>query len=69
MDQAGIAVWVVTAPRLALHAVMGLHAATVLMDHAAMDLHAVTVPMDHAVMDLHAVQATGLKDSVAGQKR
>ena len=34
-----------------------------------MDLHAVTVPMDHAVMDLHAVQATGLKDSVAGQKR
>ena len=39
------------------------------MDHAAMDLHAVTVPMDHAVMDLHAVQATGLKDSVAGQKR
>ena len=48
---------------------MDLHAVTVLMDHAAMDLHAVTVPMDHAVMDLHAVQATGLKDSVAGQKR
>ena len=51
------------------HAAMDLHAVTVLMDHAAMDLHAVTVPMDHAVMDLHAVQATGLKDSVAGQKR